>query len=139
MSEELQNPFVIQCKDCRRILADSFSLIAFKNNYLILSNVSSSVYTNEKKVESTTSYDAKCHYLLIYCECSKAVGKKYITVNEAMKDCIDKYCVNREFVYSFLLGAETPKQEITLSALAEEVTKLQRFCITLYKRIQKDR
>lgn len=138
MTEDLQNPFVIQCKDCRRILGDSFSLISFKENCLVLSTVSSSVYTKEKKIESTQPFDLKCHYVLVYCKCSKIVGRKYLTVNETMKDCIERYCIDRNFVSSFMLGCEAVPGEISLSGLAEEVSKVQRFCVTLYKKLQKD-
>lgn len=138
MTEELQNPFVIQCKDCRRILGDSFSLVSFKENSLVLSAVSSSVYTKDKKIESTQPFDLKCQYVLVCCKCSKVVGRKYLTVNDTMKDCIGRFCLDRSFVSSFMLGCEAVPEDITLSGLAEEVAKIQKFCVTLYKKLQKD-
>lgn len=139
MSEELQNPFVIQCRECRRILGDSFSLVAFQQNCLVLSSVSSSVITKECKIESTEPHDLKCHYVVACCKCSKPVGKKYLTVNDAMKECIGRYCISREAVTSYMLGTESAPEDVSLSTLAEEVSKLQRFCVSLYKKLQRER
>lgn len=132
MPDELQNPFVVQCKDCRRVLADSFSLVAFVSDFLVFGAAAPSLCARD-----TAESDGACVFVPLHCACAQRVGRKYLTATDGVR--VNKFCLSRDAVSSFLLGAHVPASEVSIATLAEEVAKLQRFCVTLYKKVQKDK
>lgn len=134
--DALQNPFVIQCRACSTVLADSFALKNYRNNALVVSAVSSSAIEDQKKVLSKDAADADCWFYPIRCRCSAVVGKKYITVNAACNGHAGMYCIDQQHVYTYALGTTAVRTDLTLSEVAEEIDKLQRFCVYLYRRIE---
>ncbi|KAM0679146.1 hypothetical protein BDAP_000010 [Binucleata daphniae] len=132
----LQNPFVIQCSKCDAILGDSFALLDFKHNFLILHTVSQNASKDVTKNVSKKSFDVDCTYTHIICKCKQNVGKYYYTVNKECNGFVDKFCLNRAFLKSYTLGNVQDKT-MNLVDLCEEVEKLQRFCVYLHKKIDK--
>ncbi|KCZ80498.1 hypothetical protein H312_02096 [Anncaliia algerae PRA339] len=138
MSENtLQNPFVVQCKNCLRIVADSFSLLNFKKEILLFSSISENIHLNDKEKDSDEPYDYKCKYLDLECLCSNVIGRKYLSVNENIQEMMLKFCIYKKCVISYQLGSNIEIKEHTLSSLAEEVSKLQKFCVYLHNKLEK--
>lgn len=132
----LQNPFVIQCKQCQIIIADSFSLLDFKNSYLIFSSISSNTKVLNRKYTSDKIIDKDCTYFEISCGCGIIVGRKYITVTKKFEDFVDRFCFLKDLIDSYMLGAVEGKAEVSLIEVCDEVERLKRFCVYLYKRLE---
>lgn len=140
MSENiLQNPFVIQCKDCSLIVGDSFSLLDFKKNHLIFSTLSINTILQNEEKESTNTFDYKCQYKEVKCKCGNIIGTKYSTVNDNIKDLFNKHCIDRSKVFSYQLGCNVEVAEQSLSSLAEEVSKLQKLFVYLHNKVEKNK
>lgn len=133
----LQNPFVIQCDQCSAILGDSFALLNFKHNFLILNNVSDAVIIDKNKKMSNNGFDSDCTHCELVCKCKQIIGKFYYTVNKECGSFVDKYCLNRAACKSYTLGNVEGGKEIGLTDLCDEVEKLQRFCVYLHKKLEK--
>jgi hypothetical protein len=134
--EELRNPFVMQCKACNTVVGDSFSLKDFKHGMLVLSTVSSTTIVEDKKILSDGAFDSNCWFCTIKCRCQKAIGRKYVTVNVACGGFAGTYCIDQDSVYTYALGTASTPREFTLAEAADEIERLQRFCVYLYKRIE---
>lgn len=135
--EHSQNPFIIFCKHCRHILADSFSLLDYKNDYLLFSSISSSTKLKSKKITSDQLNDKDCTFVEIECSCGSVCGRKYITVTKKWAGFVERFCFAKESVGSYMLGMGHEAREVSLSEVSEEVEKLKRFCVYLHKRIEK--
>ncbi|TBT97346.1 kinetochore protein Mis18 [Hamiltosporidium tvaerminnensis] len=132
-----QNPFVIQCKSCKTILGDSFTLLNYKNNTLIFSTLATTTNILPTNIVSNNTLDKDCTYNIIQCSlCNSFIGKKYIVVNFIYKEYLNRYCIEKDKIYSYQLGCEKPIDEIGVSELSEEISKLQKFCVYLFKKIK---
>ncbi|EPR78744.1 hypothetical protein SLOPH_1859 [Spraguea lophii 42_110] len=133
----LHNPFVIQCESCKLIIGESFALIDYRNNKLILEYVSSNIseITNNK----------------IKCKCGKIVGnvetiiqsdenKNNSKISKSITEITEQgkklYYIEKNNVTTFVLGY-TDTNLMGISELSEEVYKLQKFCTMLYEKINK--
>ena len=134
----LLNPFAIQCLNCKSILSDSFSLIDYKKNLLIFNSVTENVLTNENKLESKDSFDKNCWFQYLNCICGKNIGKKYFTINNEINNCIGKFTIRRDEIFSYVLGNNTNvlnnESEVNVHLLAEEVNKIKKVIVEMYKK-----
>lgn len=135
----MKNPFIIQCKLCKLIIADSFTLIDYKHNHLIFTKISSICNTSIKKQENTNKndFDYNCQYNLITCDCKNIVGKKYVTVNRECMMFVDKYAIDREQVISYELSGSIDGSKC-LGDLGLEVERIKKFCVYLYNKNNKN-
>lgn len=126
----LRNPFVVQCKACNSTICDSFSLLDYRNDLLIFSSAASTV-----TIDPSKHTDADTVYSIIRCRCSNMVGRRYYTTNVEMNGYSGMYFINKESVYSYMLGGNIGCKNVTLYDVAEDVEKLQKLCLYLYKKI----
>lgn len=129
-----QNPFVIQCSYCKQVVADSFSLLDFRANKLVLHSVSS--YTSLSKTKIAGGTDGRCIFYNVLCNCGAEIGKKYIATDEEAQVFLGKYCLEGDKVIVYRLGVAVDNKIPTLSEFVEEVLKLQRFCSYIYQRVE---
>lgn len=129
--ENLQNPFVIQCNNCNAIIADSFSLLDYKDDKYFFTNIN--IGDLGEKKTSTNEYDNECTYQIARCSCSFVVGKKYLTVNENLGGLAGKYSVDVNKVSCYGLG-NAVSDNITMTEIIHEIRRLQRMCVYLYRR-----
>ncbi|EJW05361.1 hypothetical protein EDEG_00587 [Edhazardia aedis USNM 41457] len=133
-SAELKNPFVLQCKTCLAILADSFSLQNYNEKYIVFKNSSSLLKIQPQKHISTKNFDKDCQYSYLQCQCNKIVGKLYFTVNKDCHTYLNNFCFENECVVSYMLGVDVSPSLKNLSDVAEDIDKLKRFCEYLYRK-----
>ncbi|EOB11328.1 hypothetical protein NBO_1288g0005 [Nosema bombycis CQ1] len=126
----LRNPFVLQCKSCNSIVCDSFSLLDYKNSSLIFNSIASTV-----TLDSSKHTDSDTVYSFIRCKCSNTIGKRYYTTNADMNGYSGMYFISKESVFSYMLGGNSEFKSVTLYEIAEDVEKLQKLCLFLYKKI----
>ncbi|KAF7682603.1 Kinetochore protein mis18 [Astathelohania contejeani] len=138
MSDDLLAPFVIQCTECNQVLADSFSLLNFRNNTLIMGAVSSHCRISKTKHKGKDVIDTDCTFNMLSCSCGHSVGRRYITVNLALSDYVGRYCIERSSVKSYALGASSETEGLGLVEVCDEILKLQRFCVYLYNKMKKE-
>lgn len=133
--ENLQNPFVLQCQNCNTIIADSFALVDYKDNKYFVGTMYSTL--PGKKKTSTDDFDFECTYQTVLCKCSFIVGKKYLTVNEGLSRYAGKYAIDVDKVSCYGLGS-TEIENVTMGEVVNEIRRLQRMCVFLYKRQDKN-
>lgn len=140
--EELKNPITFQCTSCNMIISDSFFLLERIDKSLLFSAAPNTTLKQEVSCssESTGSSSSHaCSYLPVHCLCKKEIGKKYITVNSQLTNCLNKYLIEIEHIRGYQLGIKTEQTEHTVMTNSEintEITKLQRFCTFLYSKIK---
>lgn len=141
--EELKNPITFQCTSCNMIVTDSFFLLERIEKSLLFSaapNTSLSketVRSEDSKAPSSTG--TSCSYSLVLCLCGVEIGRKYLTVNSQLTNCLNKYLIDIDKIRGYQLGIKAPQTEqaiMTNSEINTEITKLQRFCTFLYSKIK---
>ncbi|EEQ81942.1 hypothetical protein NCER_101434 [Vairimorpha ceranae BRL01] len=131
-TKPLKNPFTVNCKNCNLPLADSFSLLNYKNRFLIHSSVSTTVIIDKKKITEEDSI-----YYLMKCRCHLVVGRKYISTSVDLNGYSGMYFFNKDDVYTYLLGGGVSDSinSICLNDLCDDIDKIQKLCLYLYKKI----
>ena len=132
----LKNPFTVNCKSCNLPLTDSFSLLTYKKSNLIFTNLSSIPIIEKKK-----NVENECIFNFIKCKCHLIVGKKFITTTVEMNGFSGMYFIDRDSVYTYMLGGNVNESDnnVPLSDLYDEIDKIQRLCLYLYKKIDERR
>lgn len=132
MSEEgLRNPFVIQCKSCKKILSDSFTLQNIQDNYLI--HTYSTVSAVEKSIPGTGIF-AGCNLTQCKCTCGFDVGFFLVSVSDSWNGYAGMYCFNKDSITSYLLGNVVYKEK-GMSELVEDVERLKNVVAKIYKKV----
>lgn len=109
----LQYPFILQCKHCKTVIADSFALTNYNHGTLTLTHVSP--FTRTRMSASST---------LVLCECDAVIGRQV----EGM------YMLDGKEMVSYVLGNGSA-DALGMDDIVEEIGKLQKFCVYLYNRI----
>ncbi|KAK6089367.1 hypothetical protein P3W45_001690 [Vairimorpha bombi] len=128
----LKNPFTVNCKSCNLPLTDSFTLLDYKNNYLIHSSVSSTPIVDKKKNSEDDNV-----YHIVKCRCHLVIGRKYVSTSADFNGYSGMFFINKEYVYTYSLGvrANDGVTNVCLTDLCEDIDKIQRLCLYLYKKI----
>ncbi|KAI5189144.1 hypothetical protein NEMIN01_0310 [Nematocida minor] len=141
--EELKNPITFQCISCSTIVTDSFFLLERVDSSLLFTAAPNT--TLNKEVVSTRNNapndaaSASCSYSAVHCLCGEEIGRKYLTVNSLLTNCLNNYLINIKSIRGYQLGIKTQQTEhavMTNSEINTEITKLQRFCTFLYSKIK---
>merc|ERR1711890_141486 len=133
--QQLDYPFTIQCKSCKSILSDSFSLNDYKFKILFLNNIKG-FSLSSKKEKSSSILDKDSIFKYILCNCTKRIGKFYLKACNSLKEYENIYCINVEDVIIYKLGEG--KKLLSIVELSDEVNKLQKFCVSLYNMMIKN-
>lgn len=132
MSEDgLRNPFVIQCKDCRKILADSFTLQTMKHSYLI--HTYSTVGPEGAPRPGVEAFD-RCLVQDVVCVCSARVGVFIVSSSAEWNGNAEMYAFSRDAVTSYVLGNSVSKEK-GICELIEDVEKLKNVVAKIYKKV----
>lgn len=128
----LKNPFTVNCKNCNLPITDSFSLLSYKNQSLIFSKLSSIPVIEKKK-----NYENDCVFNFIKCKCHLVIGKKFLTASVEMNGFSGMYFIDRCNVFTYLLGGNNDENNeiVPLTDLYDEIDKIQRLCLYLYKKV----
>ncbi|EQB61222.1 hypothetical protein NAPIS_ORF01203 [Vairimorpha apis BRL 01] len=83
----------------------------------------------------------ECIFNFIKCKCHLIVGKKFITTTVEMNGFSGMYFIDRDSVYTYMLGGNVNESDnnVPLSDLYDEIDKIQRLCLYLYKKIDERR
>lgn len=140
--DELRNPITFQCTACNMIVTDSFFLLERVEDSLLFSTAPNT--SLDKKVVRTdsTGLSTSCSYYPVQCLCGKEIGRKYITVDKQLTNCLNKYLIKIESIRGYQLGnriQQTESAVMTNSEINTEIVKLQRFCTFLYSKIKEIR
>ncbi len=133
-SENLRNPFIIQCSNCKTILSDSFSLQSMKHDHLIHSYFAIEEPSPENQYLSKISPFENCVLNDIYCVCGNYIGKKLISSSAEWNGFAGMFAFEKNAIISYVLGGSS-YNEITLSELYEDVEKLKCVITKIYKKV----
>lgn len=129
--ENLRNPFVIACKDCKKILSDSFSLSDYKNDHLIHSF---STVKEKARIFVGSGIFQNCLIQKVECDCGKEVGVFLSSAGGDFNGNAGCYAFEKDSVFSYQLGSVIVKER-GLSEVIEDVEKLKSVVAKMYKRI----
>lgn len=133
MSEDsLRNPFVLQCKACGNILTDSFSLLDYRNGYLIHSF---STAKEETRIQSGREGPfEKCLVQKVKCLCNTPVGVFLSSTSEEFNGLSSTYAFDKAASKSYQLGSCVSKEK-GLCEIVEDVEKLKTVVSKIYKKV----
>lgn len=132
MSEEnLRNPFVVFCKDCKKILSDSFSLNDYKNDYLIHSF---STVKEDTRISIGKEVFQNCLIQKVKCDCGNDVGVFLSSCGGDFNGNAGCYAFSKNSVCSYMLGSSIGKER-GLGEVIEDVEKLKSVVAKMYKKI----
>ncbi|KAH9386675.1 uncharacterized protein NEMAJ01_1571 [Nematocida major] len=140
--EDLKNPITFQCVSCNTILTDSFFLLERIEDSLLFTDAPNAVVGSEVTSVSEADKSAVptvCSYSVVKCVCDKEIGRKYLTVNSTLTNCLNNFLIEIQAIRGYQLGIKTAQTDHTVMTNSEintEITKLQRFCTFLYSKIK---
>ncbi|KAI5159936.1 hypothetical protein NEAUS03_0723 [Nematocida ausubeli] len=138
--EEQKNPIVFQCVSCNTIISDSFFLLERVEESLLFTEVPNTII--DSSVTSIEIEGVSCSYSSIRCICNKEIGRKYITVNESLNNCLNNYLIKIKEIRGYQLGVKKQQKDANIMTNKEintEIIKLQRFCTFLYGKLKEIR
>ncbi|EIJ87458.1 hypothetical protein NEPAR06_0045 [Nematocida parisii] len=138
--EEQKNPITFQCISCNTIITDSFFLMERVEDNLLFTAAPNTIIDNSIiSTAETDSDETYCSYSIIRCICNKEIGRKYVTVNDSLTNCLNNYLIQIKNIRGYQLGMKAQTKEaviMTNSEINTEIIKLQRFCTFLYNKIK---
>ncbi|WUR04278.1 putative kinetochore-like protein [Vairimorpha necatrix] len=128
----MKNPFTVNCRGCNLPLTDSFSLLEYKNKFLIHSSISTNLVIDKKKINEGDSA-----YMVMKCKCHMVVGRRFISTSVEYNGYSGMYFINKEDVFTYNLGAGVVEGAnlTSMSDICEDIDKIQKLCLYLYKKI----
>lgn len=129
--ENLRNPFVVQCKSCKKILTDSFSLISYKHGYLI------QAFSTIKSIKDShmgSEIFSNCLIETLACECGQKLGVYMVSSSDEWNGFAGMYCMHKENLISYALG-NAVCQDKTQAEIIEDIDKLKNVVSKIYKKV----
>ncbi|KAI5176274.1 hypothetical protein PAEPH01_2266 [Pancytospora epiphaga] len=128
---ELRNPFVVQCKECNRILSDSFTLQSVKHGYLIHTHAMvqpvGDVALGDGLFENCMLRDVKCR-------CGVDVGRFLVSVSNEWNGYAEMYGFDKEKIISYVLGNESYREK-GVYEMADDIEKLKVVMSKIYRKV----
>lgn len=131
MSDNLQNPFVVFCSSCRRILSDSFSLQDLKHDFLIHGYCT--VQPSEASYSGKDLFE-NCLVKDVICPCSANIGFYIVSASVLFNGYSEMFALSKSAVNSYALGSSVLKEKGLLE-ISEDVEKLKSLVTKIYKKI----
>lgn len=127
----LRNPFIVQCRGCRKVLTDSFTLQTMRHAHLIhtFSTVGpcAAAHAGCGAFESCTVQD-------VLCQCAAHVGFFIVSASAEWNGLAEMFAFTKEQVTSYVLG-NTVSREKGIGELIEDVEKLKSVVAKIYKKV----
>lgn len=134
MQTELKNPFVVQCKACKEVLADSFALLALRDSLLIFNRVASHIEKEDEESKAGADIFTDCVLKSLHCHCGAEIGFRMISSNVEWNGHAGHVFLKREALRSYVLGGGVC-QEKSLFELIDDVEKLKCVVSKMYKKV----
>lgn len=132
MTEEgLRNPFVLQCKECKKIISDSFSLQTIQDGFLV--HTYSTVPAGTPSIQGTGIFSDSL-VNLCNCECGCEIGYYLVSASDSWNGYSGMYCFRKSSVTSYLLGNVVYKEK-GMCELIEDVERLKNVVAKIYKKV----
>lgn len=131
VEDNLRNPFVVFCKNCSRILSDSFTLNDYRSGHLVHGF---STVKQDTRIEMGKGEFEKCLVQCVNCSCGKKVGVFLESTSEEFNGHAGCYAFDRESIGSYMLGSAIGKEK-GLSEVMEDVEKLKSVVAKIYKKV----
>lgn len=133
-SENLRNPFVVQCIACKTVISDSFSLQDMKHNYLIHSFCTLNLPEDNVASMSQDASFKNCIVSDLHCKCGQKVGKRLLSTSLEWNGYAGMYVLEKDSITSYVLGGSST-WEVTLPEISEDVEKLKSVVTKIYKKV----
>jgi len=128
---ELRNPFVVQCRECKKIITDSFTLQTMKHGHLVHTF---STLSPCEPVHAGSGIFENCTLQDLLCQCTTRVGVLIVSAGGDWNGCAEMYAFPKEHITSYVLG-NTVFREKGIGELAEDVEKLKSVVARMYRKI----
>lgn len=129
--EKLQNPFVVQCAGCRKIVADSFTLQTVRDGFLVHSH--STLSATGQPCPGKVPFD-DCLVDEIGCACGSPLGFLLVSASAEWNGCAGMYAFDRDRVASYTLGNSLSMAK-TAGELTEDIERLKSVVVKIYKKV----
>eukprot|EP00039_Didymoeca_costata_P011256 m.157340 g.157340 ORF g.157340 m.157340 type:complete len:161 (+) comp15114_c0_seq1:87-569(+) len=144
--EQVDAPLVFQCRECRAILADSFSWVCSdtKTNTITVKVGSPNMKECPQLNTSQEEHDLGSTFALLQCVCKTVVGKVYKTTPRRLDRIRDLVTINIDNITSYKLGTGLSENALDLEildvptskSLQDDIVKIQNMILLLNERLE---
>ncbi|KAI4292698.1 hypothetical protein PAPHI01_2427 [Pancytospora philotis] len=127
----LRNPFVVQCRSCRSILSDSFTLHTLKHGFLVHAH---GTLQPAAGVYAGGGLFSKCQLQDLVCACGARTGHFIASGGGEWNGCAEMYAFDKNRITSYVLGTEAATEK-SLYEVVDDVEKLKTVVAKLYKKV----